>query len=382
MVRKVERLMLAGILILALLIPVANAASQALPQVITFGAAAPFSGDQAIAGQFLKEGVDLAIEEINAAGGVQGHKLAVVYADDMADPKEGANVAQRFCSNSQIFAIIGHNNSSVTRAALPIYKGCGLTAISMWSNNPSLTKSGFTNFFRNIPSDDVQGPEMARVVVQRLGKKRFAVLYENTDYGTGLLKPLKEKAAALGATIVDETPYQPSVDKDFSTQITKIKDRKAEAIAILGNHPDAAAIARFAKRLGFNGPIVGSSGIAHDEFITLAGPAAEKVYTLSYFYPDPKNPAAIKFVKAFLAKYPKEKVEPAGTAAYPYEVVYIYKKAIEMGATKATLPTYLHKIKNFLGPTGRTTFDAGGDPVGKGQTLMQVQNGKWVALGG
>ncbi len=226
----------------------------------------------------------MAIEEINAQGGIQGSNVAAIYADDKADPNTGVSVAQRFCSDQNIFAIIGHNNSSATAAGLPIYQSCGLTVISPYSNNPALTKSGFTNFFRNIPSDDVQGPEMARVIVNRLGKKNLAILFENTDYGRGLLEPMRAEVENLDATIVDEITFTSGTDKDFSTQITTIMNDGAEAIAILGNHPDAALIAKWAKTLGFDGPIVGSAGVSHDEFISLAGAdAAEGVYALTYF---------------------------------------------------------------------------------------------------
>jgi len=357
-----------------------------LPDPIYIGATCEMSGDQAVVGEFLKQGVELAIKEINESGGIWGSKLAAVYLDDKADPKEAATVAQRFCSDPRIVAVIGHDFSSCSGAAAPIYDKCGLLQISMWSNNPQLTQRGYKTFFRNIPSDAIQGPEMARVMIQMLGAKKVAALTTNNDYGRGLLGAWEPAVKEMGGQIVESLFYDMDTHKDFSPEITKIKAAGAEAIAAFCNYSDGATILRWVETLGYKGHIVLSAGGCHDELIKLAGTAAEGVYGVTYFTLDTTNSVAKKYAEAFLKEYPKEGIERASTSAYPYECVYLVREAILRAGPgtaeqlRKALPAAMHQVKDFLGPTGLNNFDQNGECVGKGQTIVQVQNGKWTVV--
>ncbi len=348
----------------------------AAKEPIVFGMVAPMTGDAADYGVQLETGVRLAIEEINAAGGIAGRPVDLVVCDDKCDPYEASMCAQKMVADPRIFAIIGHVCSSCTLAGAPIYEKAGLTVMTVSSTNPVITKKGWKHVFRTIAHDGMQGPLMAQFAVQELGAKRLAIMYASHDYGKGLLDATLPEIPKLGAEAVAVETYVPGVDKDFSAQLTKIAQAKPEALLLLTDYAEGGMITkqRVAAGLG-NVPVVASAGNQHEQFIQLGGEGAEGAYVMVYFDPEKPDPKTQEFVKKYMAKYGKMPSEQAG---YGYEAPYIYKQAIEMGATKETLHEYMHKVE-YDGLTGVTKFDETGDVVGKGQAILVVKNGKFTS---
>jgi len=345
-------------------------------KVLYVGLAAPLTGDSAMYGETVRNGVLFGVDEINAAGGIQGKKIEVVIQDDKGDPKEAALVAQKLADDKRLFAIIGHVNSSCTIAALPIYRDAGLTVLNTSSSAQKITQLGFKNFFRSVIHDGLQGPFLVRHAVKNLGHKRLAAMVANSDYGLGLLNSVKETAAKYGVEVVAAETYVPSQDKDFSPQLAKIKTSKPDAMLILGDYNEAGLIIRQMKTAGLNIDTVTPAACSNVAMIELAGAdAAEGTYMLGYWDPDRPTPVVQNFVKAYKAK--KGQV-PDEREAYGYEIPYILKMAIEKGATKATLADVLHTIE-FNGPTGFTKYDANGDVSEKMQMVFVVKNGNFAS---
>jgi len=374
--KKNSRLFKAGFLVICLLLLVACGGSQASakPQIV-FGLAGPMTGDDADYGVNLQRGVSLAVDEINAAGGINGQPVKLEVCDDKADPATASLCAQKFASESYIFATIGNVNSTCTLAAGPILDKAGVTDITGDSTNPQVTQMGWTHMFRTIVNDSLQGPVMAQIAVKTMGKSKLAIMYVNSDYGKGLLDATTPAITKLGATMVDAESYTPG-DKDFSAQLTKIAQAQPDALLLLTDYTEGGLIAqqRIAAGLG-NIALIASAGNEHQDFISLGGAGAEGAFVMSYFDPNQPTPLMTDFVAKFKAKY---NLTPNEQGGYGYEIPYIYKWAIDQGATKATLPTVLHTI-DYKGLTGEIQFTATGDLANGSQYILQVQNGQFIS---
>ncbi len=349
-------------------------------ETIKFAAAGPMTGPSGETGQRMRAGIELAIGEINAAGGVGGKKVAVDFFDDEGKPEGAASVAQKIASDPDVFAVIGHINSSASMAALPIYKRAGLTEVSGNSSSYKLTHLGYSNFFRVIIDDFAQAPVVVDEAVQKQGRKHLAIIYENSDYGKGLYDAAVKEAKKLGVDVVDAETYTAGVDRDFSAQLTKIKAASPDALIIGGQYGEGGPILSQAYRLGLtsDGKVLklGFDGLRQDALVGLAGKqAAEGLLIFASFnsLSDAPKTAAFRDKTMKLFGHP-----PTEQEAHNYDVVYVLKTAIENGATKATLPDVLRKT-TIDGVSGHLQFDANGDPLGKKMFVFVVQDGKFAA---
>lgn len=344
---------------------------------IYLGVAGPLTGDSAMYGETVKEGVEFAVKEINASGGIDGKEVKLVIEDDMGDPDEAVTVAQKLIENNKIFAVIGHVNSSCTLAALPVYNQTGMTVIGSSCSAETITQQGYKNFFRTVIHDGLVAPMMMKHATENLGDKKIACIVANSDYGLGLLDGAKGSAGEYGATIVASEEYVPLQDKDFSVQLAKIKKASPDCLFILGDYNEAGLIMRQMKSAGLEGvDVVMPSACSNDKTIELAGKdAAEGAYMLGYWDPDLDEDAVQSFVKNF----EKETGHvPDERNAYGYEIPYIIKMAIEKGATKETLSDVLRTIE-YEGPTGTTKFDENGDVTEKMQRVFIIKDGKFTS---
>jgi len=342
----------------------------------------PLSGSNADTGQAERRGVELAVSEINAAGGVQGKQFVVEFFDDEGKPEASASVAQRIVDDKEVFAVVGPLNSSAAFAALPIYQRAGLVLISGDASNPKLTHMGYTNFFRIITNDALEGPELVMYAAKQLGKKRFGAIYENTDYGKGLLDAIQGTYQQFGAQQVAAETYTISQDKDFSAQLTKIKQANPDALLHAGQYGEGGPIFNQAYRLGLttntNVAKLGFDGDHQAEFITLGTrEGVDGTYLLAAFNPFLDNPRTKAFLSKIQSKFGHT---PTEQEAQNYDIIYILKAAIEKGATKETLAQVLHSIK-YEGVTGHNEFDANGDVINKPMAIFVVRNGDFAYLG-
>jgi len=344
---------------------------------IKLGVAAPFTGDYAQFGEYTKDGVELAVEEINAAGGVLGRPLEIVYGDDKGDSKEAVSVAQRFASDSSITAIVGHFFSGATLAAGPIYQQNGIPTIAMASTNPEVTNIGDYVYRINV-GDNYQGSQLANLLYSE-GYKKASIIYDNSDYGKGVSDVFANSFINLGGEVLINDSYMGTQDKDFSIILTKIANSDTEVIILASYYSEAALIKRQARNFGIEIPFYGSDSLYTTDFITLAGADAEGTYVVAYFHESNPSDAAQEFIAKFKEKYNK-KVD--AWSPYCYDAIYVMADSIERaGSTdREAIKDAISATSNFQGATGVTTFEGAREPLGKELLLLVVENGEYVVV--
>jgi len=340
---------------------------------IGLGYTATLSGQFASYGTEMQEGGDLAGKESNAEGGVNGQKFKVTSEDDLGKPGNGPVIAQKFCDDSEISAVLGYSFSSVALAAVPIYDQCGLPVVASAVTSPELSGSS-PYFFRNILSDKYQGREMGLYAVNTLGLKRIAVLNQKDDYGIGTADGFIAGVEEAGGEILSRDEYQLGTTS-FDNQLTKIKGEDPDAIYIGGFYSEAAKIAQQARAQGMEQPLLGTDGSFSPDLLELGGEDVEGMYVYGVFSSDSDDPKAKEFVERFKDEYGKE---PASWAALAYDAVYTVKAAIEKsGDSSREGITEGLKDLSYEGVTGPTSFDENGDRQGR-VLFIQVKNGEFV----
>ncbi len=345
---------------------------------IVLAVAGPFTGDSSEFGVQIKMAVELAAEELNKAGGVNGRPIQLQLEDDAGNPADAQNVATKIASNPKVVAVIGHFNSSCSLAAKGAYTEAKLVMFSPASTNVNVTR-GSDYVFRNIFTDDFQGQCLARYAGEVLGLKKVAILFDNDDYGTGLKESFKAKAAQLGMTIVSETAYGKDAN-DFRSQLTTIQSSQPEIILVAGLYKHAAVIAKQARELGIPTQFIGGDGVFSDRYIQLAGQAAEGTYVSCPFLFELGGERAKKFAESFRAKYNRE---PDAWAALSYDAFQMIVTAMrEKSVSREGIFQYLKGINSaataYDGLTGKIFFDEEGD-CRKPVQVAIVKNGRFVA---
>lgn len=345
---------------------------------------APFTGAMASYGQFLKNGVELKLEEVNAKGGIGGRKVEAVYLDEQCEPREAATVSAKIAMDKDIVGVVGHLCSSAHLAALPAYVRAGIPVVSHGATSMTVTgkgidKSGKNWGFRVIYRDDVQGEFLAHYVAKVLKLKKVAVFYELNDYGIGLKDSFVKKAKELGLDVVADEAYAKTA-QDFTPQLTKIKAAGPQALFIAGYYNEAAQIADQSKKIGMNVPLLGADGIDNPDYIRLAGAAGENTYVTTPFLAQSAGPAAKAFIEAFTAR---RKRDVDWFAANAYDAAGVLLEAVaKVGPDRAKVREYLasldSKEKGYQGVTGVIFFDAGGDTK-KPAFVKVVRNGAFIA---
>ena len=372
--KKIGLAFLAGILLIAAGCGSGGSPAAKAPAEISLGLTAPLTGDYAEYGTVFKNAAELAIEKVNAQGGVNGKKLKLVTGDSKADPKEAANIAQKFASDANIYAVIGDFTSTAALAGAPIYQKNGLVQLSPTSSHPDFTKQG-TYIFRNIASQAVEGPALAEYTVKDLKKKRVAVVYIKNDWGLVAQEHFVKKAKELGAEVVAIEPYLPEQGKDFSAIITKTNEQKPDLLYLGMMYTDGALFAQQVKKANLDAALCGTGALYSSELIKLGGSAVEGLYLTVSFFPGDPRPEVQEFVKSYEAKYGKL---PTQFAAQAYDATNLIIEALKKGATdRKTLRDNLAAIKDFPGVTGKTTFDENRD-VNKTLSRLVIKDGKYI----
>lgn len=339
---------------------------------IYIGLMAPMTGDYAEYGMFFREGIGLAAEDINRAGGLHGRPIEIVVGDSRADPKEAVLVAQKFVVNPKIVAVIGDFTSSCAMAAAPVYEEAKMVEFSPTSSHPDFTKKG-KFMFRNTPTQEYEAPFLARWAVKDLGKKRVATIYIKNDWGLSTNKYFVETAKSLGAEVLAQEAFLPG-EKDFTAILTKIKKENPELLYIGAMYAETALITTQMKKMRFHPVMMGCTAVYSPKLLELAGNAVEGLLANALFFPEFDRPEVKKFHKAFVEKYKKE---PTSFTAIAYDAMYVLANAINIAGTdREKIRDALAATKNFPGATGAATF-VGGDVVKEYGKIM-VKGGKWV----
>lgn len=341
---------------------------------IVIAHAGPMTGDSAQFGDMKEKAIQLAIDEVNEKGGINGKKVVLLTGDDTGNPKEAPNVAQKFAQDDRVLAVIGHWNSSCTLAARGIYDAAGIPLLAD-SVNKALTDGTTPTAYRISLTDTAQAESLAKYAYEKLGKRRAAILYTANDFGTGLMNDFATAFEELGGEVVASETYFEGQSKDFSPQLTKIKGTNPDLMFIAGYYVETALIAQQSKELGLDVQMLGTEGISSEELIKLGGDAVEGIIFAGFFHPDIEYPGTKEFVEAFRAKYNKD---PDTYAALAYDSAKLIFAAIEEnGESREGIMKFLDEVENFPGVAGPISFDEENNVV-RNIVVLTVKDGKIV----
>lgn len=345
---------------------------------IVIGVYADLTGDNSTFGEETRNGVQLAVEEVNKAGGVMGRQVEVVVEDTRTDPTQARNAVTKLIQKDAVLAVIGEVASSMSLAGGPICDEYGVPMISPSSTNPAVTQIG-EYIFRVCFIDPFQGEVMAKFARENLKVSKVAVLYDNTsDYSVGLADFFRKNFEKMGGTITGELTYKPA-DTDFRSQLTTIKGQNPEAIFIPGYYKSAGLIARQARELGITVHLLGGDGWSSPNLISGAGgpgKALEGCYFSDHYSPEDPTPEIQEFVSKYRSKYGKV---PGGLAALAYDAARLLFDAIERAGSvdRAAVQKAIAGTKDFKGVTGGITIDENGDAK-KAAVVLQIKGDKFT----
>jgi len=366
---------------LALMIAILGLAACSKPQAegIQIGEIASLTGKEAAFGQASHKGTLLAIEELNAAGGVLGQQLYLTTEDNQSKAGESATAARKLISRTKVVALLGEVASSRSLEMAPVAQAAKIPMISPSSTNPSVTETG-DYIFRVCFIDPFQGTVMAKFAKDTLKAKKVAVLSSvSSAYSVGLAKYFKETYLADGGVIPVEQKYAEG-DKDFKAQLTAIKAANVDAIFVPGYYTEAALICKQARELGITVPLLGGDGWEAPQLIEIGGTAVEGSFYSTHYSPENKTPAVEEFVKKFQARWDGQ--IPDAMAALGYDSALVLADAIKRaGSTEGSkIRDALAATDAFVGVTGRTQIDAGRNAA-KSAVIITVENGQFKFVG-
>jgi branched-chain amino acid transport system substrate-binding protein len=341
-------------------------AGPALAQnVTTIGVPGPMTGGQATFGRQMKSGAEQAIADINAAGGVLGHKLAIDIEDDACDPKQARSVAEKL-AGMRVPVAIGHYCSSSSIPASDAYLDGGVLQITPASTNPLFTDRGLWNTFRTCGRDDQQGGFAAAYLAKNFKGKNIAIINDKTTYGKGLADEVKKALNGMGVKEKLNESYNQG-DKDFTALVSKLKLNGIDIVYDGGYHQEAGLIVRQMRDQGLTTILMAGDALASHEFSSITGPAGEGV--LFTFPPDPrKRPTAAAVAKEFTDKG----VDPEGYILYTYAAIQIWAQAAAKAGTidpqKVAAAMRAATWETVLGPV---SFDKKGDITANGWAVYR-----------
>ncbi len=358
----------------ALLVTLSLTATTRAAEPIKLGEVNPLTGKEAAFGQQAHRGIMMAIDEINARGGVLGRPLTVVAEDNQSKPGDSATVAKKLLSREKVVALLCGGTSSNCNEITPLAQAARIPFVATTATAPEVTEKR-DYIFRSCFIDPFQGAVLAKFAVTTLKAKRVAVLTSvSASYSVGLTKVFRERFTALGGEIALDQKYSEG-DKDFRAQLTAIKAAKPDAIAVTGFYTEAALICKQARDLGLTIPIFGGDGWEAPELIEIGGKAVEGTYYASHYSSESTAPEVATFVKKYRARYHGE--TPDSMAPLAYDATLIIAEAIARAGTTdgPKLRAALAATKNFPGVTGRTTIDPQRN-ASKSAVMLTVKNGK------
>jgi branched-chain amino acid transport system substrate-binding protein len=339
---------------------------------IKVGEFASLTGSEATFGQSSHHGTQLAVDELNAGGGVLGKKIQLLTEDNQSQAGQSATVVRKLISSDGVVAILGEVASSRSLEAAPICQQNKIPMISPSSTNPKVTETG-DYIFRVCFIDPFQGTVMANFARKTLKLQNVAVLTDvKSDYSVGLTKFFKEGFTAAGGKIIAEQNYSGG-DKDFNAQLTSIKAANPDGIFVPGYYTEVGLIALQAKQLGLNLPILGGDGWESSSLVPIGGAALEGDYFSTHFSPQDMSPAVQGFARHFLEKFH----EPSDAmSALGYDSMMILADAMNRAGTTGGIKVRdaLAAEKDFHGVTGTITIDANRN-ASKPAVILAITNG-------
>lgn len=342
---------------------------------IRIGEYGSLTGSTATFGQSTHQGIQIAIDEVNAAGGVKGRKIRLITEDDQSKPEEAANAVTKLISQNNVIALLGEVASSRTLAAAPIAQQNGVPMVTPSSTNPRVTQIG-DYIFRVCFLDSFQGLATANFVTQELKLTRGAILRDvKNDYSVGLAQFFAESFRKNGGRIVADQSYAEG-DSDFRSQLTAIRGAKPDFIYIPGYYTEVGQIAIQARDLGIKVPLVGGDGWESPKLLEIGGKALEGAYYSNHYYAEDPSPAVQTFVKIHKERFG---AEPDSLGALGYDAAKILTAAMERTANldQREIRDQIAATKDYQGVTGRITISPDRDAV-KPLVVLRVENQRLV----
>jgi branched-chain amino acid transport system substrate-binding protein len=310
----------------------------------------------------------------------------MVPFDDRSDPREAVSVANRIVSDPAMVGVVGHFNSGCSIPASQVYAKAHLPMISPAASNPKLTlqqlEPGWAyprSIFRVNTTDDVQGPFAADYALKILNVKRASIIHDKTAYGQGVAEEFKKRFESTGGIVISFDGINVA-DKDFNALLTRIRDQKADVLYWGGDYAGGGLVVRQARDAGIKAPVILSEANYDEEYVRVAGAAAEGTYITFLGAPAAVLPSAQAFVKRYQARYPNDEIKAYDH--WGFEAMSILLDLIhDVGPDREKVLAALPHIKHE-GVLGVTQFDAKGDTLNKTITIFKVKDGKFIALKG
>jgi branched-chain amino acid transport system substrate-binding protein len=361
---------LAALVLLAVLAPLGCARREAEIKIGEYGS---LTGSTATFGISSKNGIELFMDHLNAAGGVGGTKLHVIVEDDQSKPEEAATAVNKLIAQDAVIAVLGEVASSRSMAAAPICQAAGVPMITPSSTNPKVTELG-DYIFRVCYIDPFQGEVIAKFARNTLHFTRAAIFRDQkNDYSVGLAKYFADAFTKLGGTIVSDQSYSEG-DQDFKAQLTVIKSKSPEFIMVPGYYTEVGLIARQSRELGIQVPLLGGDGWVSDRLLEIAQDALDGCYFVNHYWVDDPNPKVREFVDSYRKRY---NATPDGLAALAYDAAGVLRNALErlnaedprafralagppnaqQKEARAKLRSLIAATKDYPGVTGRISLD-------------------------
>jgi branched-chain amino acid transport system substrate-binding protein len=375
--KKFMSMLLVGGIMLSSLVGCGNTGSSsqgsessgANADVIKIGGIAPLTGDVAVYGVAADNGVKLAIEEINANGGLLGKQIQYVVYDDKGDPTEAVNAYKKLTSNDKVDAIVGAVTSKPTLTVTPLAAKDGIPMITPTATALEVTSAG-PNIFRACFIDPYQGEVMAKFAVEELGASKAAIIYNTADdYSVGVAEAFKEAVEGYGTQVVSFEGYNGD-DKDFKAVLTNVKSQGPDVLFIPDYYNRVGLIAQQAKEVGITATLLGADG--WDGVIGVNPDAVEGAYFCNHYSTDDAAEEVQNFLKVYKEKYNED---PVSFAALGYDAMKILAAAIEKaGSTDKDAVVKALAETDITSVTGKITFDENRNPV-KEVSIIKIENG-------
>ncbi len=333
------------------------------------------SGRTSSFGQSTKNGVEMAADEINKAGGIDGRMIQIITEDDQGEPNKAATVVTKLINQDKVQALLGEVASSNSLAAAPKAQEAKVPMISPSSTNPAVTQVG-DYIFRVCFIDPFQGEVMAKFSANNLKAKRAAILYDfNSDYSRGLYQFFKKSFTSQGGQIVSEQSYTQG-DRDFSGQLTAIRSSNPDVIYVPGYYGEVGVISNQTKQLGIKAPLLGGDGWDAPQLWQLGGASLNGNYISNHYSVDDPSPAIRKFVADYKGRF---NILPDALAALGYDSMKVLGDAIKRaGTTENTkLRDAIAQTQKFPGVTGLISIDRDRNAV-KPAVVLKLQDSKFV----
>ena len=324
-------------------------------QNVTIALAGPMTGNEAAFGRQMRNGAEMAVADLNAAGGILGKQLRLEISDDACDPKQARSVAEKIAGRNTPL-VVGHYCSSSSIPASEAYEEGNVLEITPGTTNPLFTERKMWNVFRLCGRDDQQGVVAAEFLAKNFKGKNIAILNDKSTYGKGLADETKK---AINKAGIQEKLFESfnKGEKDFNAIVSRLKHENIDLVYVGGYHQESALLVRQMRDQGLQTTLMGGDALNDREFSSVTGPAG--VGSLFTFGPDPRNkPAA----KAIVEKFKANGIDPEGYTLYTYAAMQVWAQAVaKAGTLDAKKIASIMKDGEWDTVLGKISFDTKGD---------------------